>query len=74
MKISSIANQEKIKEENMKDLVELYLRPTLKEYLRAFYSEGEIEEKLKEALEVSKKPLVDNPSKEADQSETNSSD
>ncbi|STY86498.1 Uncharacterised protein [Moraxella ovis] len=74
MKISSIANEQDITEKNLGSLFELYLRPTLKEYLRAFYSEGEIEEKLKEALEVFKKPLVDNPSKEADQSETNSSD
>lgn len=50
------------------------MRPMLKEYLRAFYSEDEIGEKLKEALEVFKKPLVNKSSKGADQSETNSSD
>ena len=76
MKISSIANpnQQDITEKNLKDLFELYLRPTLQEYLRAFYSESEIEKKLKEALDVFKKPLVNKSSKGADQSEANSSD
>lgn len=74
MKISSVANEQDITEKNLGSLFELYLRPTLKEYLRAFYSENEIEKKLKEALKVFKKPLVNKSSKGADQSETNSSD
>ncbi|WP_155400099.1 McrB family protein [Moraxella bovoculi] len=74
MKISSVANEQDITEKNPGSLFELYLRPMLKEYLRAFYSEDEIGEKLKEALEVFKKPLVNKSSKGADQSETNSSD
>jgi hypothetical protein len=52
MKITTIAKKEEIKNEDMKKLFNEYLSPTLKEYLRAYFSEKEIETKLKEALKI----------------------
>jgi 5-methylcytosine-specific restriction endonuclease McrBC GTP-binding regulatory subunit McrB len=50
MKITAIAKKEKISHEDMTKLFDDYLRPTLREYLRAFFSENEIDGKLQEAL------------------------
>lgn len=47
MQISSIAKRETITKNYLSTLFDEYLRPTLKEYLRAFYSEIEIEGKNK---------------------------
>ncbi len=50
MKMSGIANGKEITGNNLKTLFDLYLRPTLKEYLRTLFSEQEIETKLEDAL------------------------
>ncbi len=57
MNMSTIAKQKEISQTNLETLFNEYLRPTLKEYLRAFYAENEIEGKLDEALAIFKKPL-----------------
>lgn len=60
MKIGVIAKREEITESNLSILFHEYLRPTLKEYLRAFYSETEIEKKggkLDEAIKAFQKGL-----------------
>lgn len=63
MKIADIAKRKVITDANLKQLFEEYLRPTLKEYLRAFYPENEIEGvngkggKLAEALNAFQAPL-----------------
>lgn len=49
LKINSIAKRKTISSENLNELFELFLKPTLKEYLRAFYSENELDSKLSEA-------------------------
>lgn len=49
MKMSVIAKRKIITSKNAELLFELHLKPTLKEYLRAIYSEGELEEKLSNA-------------------------
>ena len=58
MKISDIANSKNISLKNLKDLFTLHLKPTLKEYLRALYTESELDNKLEMALERFKKPLT----------------
>jgi len=50
MKMSDIAKCKKISQHNMVTLFNLYLRPTLKEYLRAVFTESELDRKLNEAL------------------------
>lgn len=66
MKIADIAKQREIKAANLKQLFDEYLRPTLKEYLRAFYPENEIEGvngkggKLAKALKAFQEPLCSN--------------
>lgn len=50
MKISDIAKRKDITPNNVEVLFNLYLRPTLKEYLRAVFAESELESKLDEAL------------------------
>lgn len=50
MKISDISKTSKISAANMESLFNLYLRPTLKEYLRAVFAESELDSKLTEAL------------------------
>lgn len=50
MKISDIAKRKKITQKNIETLFDLYLRPTLKEYLRAVFAENELDSKLDEAL------------------------
>ncbi len=57
MNMSTIAKQKEISQTNLETLFNEYLRPTLKEYLRAFYAENEIEGKLDEALTIFEKPL-----------------
>lgn len=60
MKIADIAKRKTITKTNLKQLFDEYLRPTLKEYLRAFYPENEIEGvngKLAEAFNAFKTPL-----------------
>lgn len=78
MKISTIAKQREITSKNLDELFDLYLRPTLREYLRVFYSESEIEAKLQESLNVFKGPItrtqkLDNQDKGTEQNEANSS-
>ena len=51
MKITDIAASKKISVKNMEELFDLYLSPTLKEYLRAMFSERELGGRLGQALE-----------------------
>lgn len=57
MKISDIAKRKEITQHNLETLFNLYLRPTLKEYLRAVFSESELDGKLDEALSRFKEKL-----------------
>ena len=50
MKMSDIAKRKEITKLNLEVLFNLYLRPTLKEYLRAVFAESELDNKLNEAL------------------------
>ncbi|RSO15059.1 restriction endonuclease [Acinetobacter pittii] len=57
MKISDIAKRKDITNNNVEVLFNLYLRPTLKEYLRAVFAESELESKLDEALSKFKETM-----------------
>jgi hypothetical protein len=57
MKISDIAKRKEITQHNMEVLFNLYLRPTLKEYLRAVFSESELDDKINEALNSFKETI-----------------
>jgi 5-methylcytosine-specific restriction endonuclease McrBC GTP-binding regulatory subunit McrB len=57
MKISDIAKRKDISPNNVEVLFNLYLRPTLKEYLRAVFAESELESKLDEALSKFKETM-----------------
>ncbi len=57
MKMSDIAKRKEITQHNMETLFNLYLRPTLKEYLRAVFAESELDGKLDEALNRFKETL-----------------
>lgn len=57
MKVSDIAKRKEISPNNGEVLFNLYLRPTLKEYLRAVFAESELDNKLNEALSRFKEPL-----------------
>lgn len=57
MKISDIAKRKDITPNNIKVLFNLFLRPTLKEYLRAIFAESELENKLDEALSKFKQTM-----------------
>lgn len=50
MKMSGIAKRKEITRHNVEALFNLYLRPTLKEYLRAVFAENELDNKLEDAL------------------------
>lgn len=50
MKMSDIARRKEITPHNLDVLFNLFLRPTLKEYLRAVFAESELENKLNDAL------------------------
>lgn len=50
MKMRDIAKRKEITQHNLETLFNLYLRPTLKEYLRAVFAESELDGKLEEAL------------------------
>lgn len=50
MKMSDIAKRKEITQHNLEVLFNLYLRPTLKEYLRAVFAESELDNKLNDAL------------------------
>lgn len=52
LKINDICNQNQIQKEDLDELFVLFLQPTLKEYLRSFFPEDEIEIKLGGAKEV----------------------
>lgn len=54
MKMAHIANRREITNANMDTLFNLYLRPTLREYLRAVYAEAELDNKLIEAQGIFK--------------------
>lgn len=63
MKMTTIASRKKISKSNLKTLFDAHLRPTLKEYLRAFYPETEIDGvngKLASALSKFQSKLSDN--------------
>lgn len=57
MKISDIAKRRTITETNIENLFNLYLRPTLKEYLRALFPEKDLDVKLEIALRKFKAAL-----------------
>ncbi|WP_179348752.1 McrB family protein [Winogradskyella pacifica] len=57
MKMKDIASRKSISENNIKQLFDLYLKPTLKEYLRALYPESELDAKLHVALDIFKSPF-----------------
>ncbi|WP_119686027.1 McrB family protein [Acinetobacter pittii] len=57
MKISDIAKRKDITNNNIEILFNLYLRPTLKEYLRAVFVESELESRLDEALNKFKETI-----------------
>jgi 5-methylcytosine-specific restriction protein B len=57
MKMSDIAKRKEITRHNLETLFNLYLRPTLKEYLRAVFAESELDGKLDEALKRFKETL-----------------
>ena len=57
MKMSDIAKRKEITQHNLETLFNLYLRPTLKEYLRAVFAESELDGKLEEALNRFKETL-----------------
>lgn len=57
MKITGIANSKTISKSNMTKLFHLYLEPSLKEYLRALFSEQELDGKIKDALDLYKNNL-----------------
>jgi Cdc6-like AAA superfamily ATPase len=57
MNISNISKRKEITPSNGDVLFNLYLRPTLKEYLRAVFAESELDKKLEEALSRFKEPL-----------------
>lgn len=57
MKMSDIAKRKEITQHNLEILFNLYLRPTLKEYLRAVFAESELDGKLDEALNRFKETL-----------------
>ncbi len=50
MKMKDIAKRKEITSNNIEVLFNLYLRPTLKEYLRAVFAESELDNKLVDAL------------------------
>ncbi|HEY5463148.1 MAG TPA: AAA family ATPase [Hanamia sp.] len=57
MKMGHIAKRKEITQNNIEVLFNLFLRPTLKEYLRAVFAEGELDNKLNEALRRFKETL-----------------
>ena len=57
MKVSEIAKRKEITPNNVEVLFNLFLRPTLKEYLRAVFMESELENKLDEALNKFKEKI-----------------
>lgn len=57
MKVADIAKRKEISPNNGDVLFNLYLRPTLKEYLRAVFAESELDNKLDKALSRFKEPL-----------------
>ena len=57
MKMSDIAKRKEITQHNLELLFNLYLRPTLKEYLRAVFAESELDGKLDEAMNRFKETL-----------------
>lgn len=57
MKMSDISKRKEITQHNLETLFNLYLRPTLKEYLRAVFAESELDGKLDEALSRFKETL-----------------
>ncbi|MDM1551185.1 McrB family protein [Empedobacter falsenii] len=57
MKVSDIAKRKEITPNNVEVLFNLFLRPTLKEYLRAVFAESELESKLDEALSKFKETM-----------------
>lgn len=57
MKMSDISKRKEITQHNLETLFNLYLRPTLKEYLRAVFAESELDGKLDEALNRFKETL-----------------
>lgn len=58
MKMKDIAKRQNITKTNIKILFERFLSPTLTEYMRGFFTEKEINDKLKEALDKFQKDLV----------------
>lgn len=58
MKMRDIAKRKEITQHNLETLFNLYLRPTLKEYLRAVFAESELDNKLDEALKQFQGTLI----------------
>lgn len=63
MKMSDIAKSKEITDKNAKALFNLYLHPTLKEYLRSVFTESELDEKLNEALKIFQEKLENDKKK-----------
>lgn len=57
MKISGIANSKTISQKNLDSLFQLYLEPSLREYLRAIFSEQELDNQIEKALNLFKENL-----------------
>lgn len=57
MKIAGIANTKIISKNNLEKLFRLYLEPSLKEYLRALFPEQDLDNKIKDALDLFKNNL-----------------
>lgn len=57
MRMSSIAKRKEISSKNLENLFNVYLKPTLKEYLRAVFAESELDDKIYEALEKFKQNI-----------------
>jgi 5-methylcytosine-specific restriction endonuclease McrBC GTP-binding regulatory subunit McrB len=57
MKMADIAKRKIITKKNIKQLFDLHMRPTLKEYLRSSYPETELDKVLDEALKKFSKPF-----------------
>jgi len=57
MKMRDIAKRKEITQNNLALLFDLYLRPTLKEYMRAVFAESELDTRLNDAINLFKETI-----------------